>query len=97
MKQMRSRFRLLTLLLACAFFLVFVLCTGAVLRNAGVSLSSLTSLPVAGVTASPDPPPSAGLPADEEPSPAPSETVPEGDAAPGTDNIPDPQYNVFGL
>ena len=33
MKQMRSRFRLLTLLLACAFLLAVVLCTGHVLKT----------------------------------------------------------------
>ena len=54
MKQMRSRFRLLTLLLVCAFFLVFVVCAGNVLRIAGVSLSSLSALPLVGVSASPD-------------------------------------------
>ena len=54
MKQMRSRFRLLTLLIVCAFLLTVVLCTGHVLKTTGVSLSSL-SLPVPGLSASPDP------------------------------------------
>ena len=54
MKQMRSRFRLLTLLIVCAFLLTFVLCTGHILKTTGISLSSL-SLPVPGLSASPDP------------------------------------------
>ena len=40
MKQMRSRFRLLTLLIVCAFLLTVVLCTGHILKTTGISLSS---------------------------------------------------------
>ena len=97
MKQMRSRFRLLALLLACAFFLVFVLCTGNVLRTAGISLSSFSSLPLVSGTPSPDPSVSPEIPADAEPSPEPSGSSPAESDPPGTDIVPDSQYNVFGL
>ena len=97
MKQMRSRFRLLTLLLACAFFLVFVLCAGNALRTAGVSLDSLSTLPLARVTASPEPSSAADASEDAETSPEPSSPAPAESVSPGTDNIPDPQYNTFGL
>lgn len=100
MKQMRSRFRLLTLLLACAFLVVIVLCTGHVLKNAGISLSSL-SIPLPGVSASPDPSVSPDLsPAPNttpDPSALPSETSSEDPAVPGTDNPPEVEYNVTGL
>ena len=96
MKQMRSRFRLLTLLIVCAFLLTVVLCTGHVLKTTGISLSSL-SLPVPGLSASPDP---SALP---ESSPSP-ESTPDPwagfsveNTTPGTDNPPSPEYNVFGL
>ena len=96
MKLMRSRFRLLTLLIVCAFLLTVVLCTGNVLKTTGISLSSL-SLPVPGLTASPDP---SVLP---ESSPAP-ESTPDPwagftveNTAPGTDNPPEEEYNVPGL
>ena len=100
MKQMRSRFRLLTLLLACAFFLVLVLCAGNALRTAGFSLDSLSSLPFVRVSASPEPSPASSatvVPENTEPSPDPSEVSPTESVSPGTDNIPDPQYNTFGL
>ncbi len=106
MKQMRSRFRLLTLLMACAFLLVLVLCTGNVLKTAGVDLNSLSSLlPPPGVSVSPSPsvsPDASGTPDASAPldswsvwgsTPAPAETAP----SPGTDNSPDPEYNIFGL
>ena len=96
MKLMRSRFRLLTLLIVCAFLLTVVLCTGNVLKTTGISLSSL-SLPVPGLTASPDP---SVLP---ESSPAP-ESTPDPwagftveNTAPGTDTPPEEEYNVLGL
>ena len=97
MKQMRSRFRLLTLLLACAFFLVLVLCAGKVLRTVGISLDSLSSLPFVRVSASPEPSPAMDIPENAEPSPEPSVASPAESVSPGTDNIPDPQYNTFGL
>ena len=96
MKQMRSRFRLLTLLLVCAFLLTVVLCAGSVLRTAGITFASLSSLTVVSQTAPPD----SSVPPDHSPDPAPT-TLPEntspGNTLPGTDNSPDPEYNVFGL
>ena len=107
MKQMRSRFRLITLLLACAFLLTLVLCTGSVLKATGISLSSLSSLPVIGGTATPDPSvlPDTSVSPDASPegspAPAPSEAspeaLPEETGIPGTDNSPIPEYNLFGL
>ena len=100
MKQMRSRFRLLTLLLACAFLLAVVLCTGHVLKTSGISLSSL-SLPLPGVSASPGPPgspdPSLSPESTPDPSELPAETFPADPALPGTDNPPEVEYNVTGL
>ena len=97
MKQMRSRFRLLTLLLVCAFFLTAVICAGAVLKTAGVSLDSLPRLPFPGGTASPGPSltpdgPEAGETLSPPPSAGPEETP-----LPGTDNPPETQYNIYGL
>ena len=96
MKQMRSRFRLLTLLIACGFLLVVVLCTGHVLKTAGISLSSL-SLPLPGISASPDPSgsPDASLPPEGTPDPWAGFSVEN--TPPGTDNPPDEEYNVLGL
>lgn len=102
MKQMRSRFRLLTLLVVCAFLLTIVLCTGHVLKTAGISLSSL-SLPLPGISASPDP----SVSSDASVSPDAS-LAPEGTPDPwagfsventpaGTDNPPEEEYNVVGL
>ena len=97
MKQMRSRFRLITLLLVCAFLLTLVLCTGTVLKAAGVMLNSLTSLPFIGTAASPAPSASSDPAPDVEFTPAPSELPSEDPSLPGTDNSPVPEYNVFGL
>ena len=100
MKQMRSRFRLLTLLMACAFLLVLVLCTGNVLKTAGIDLNSLSSLlPQPGASVSPDASVSPGESNTQDSwsiwgfTPAPAETTP----SPGTDNSPNPEYNLFGL
>ena len=112
MKQMRSRFRLLTLLMACAFLLVLVLCTGNVLKSAGIDLNSLSSLlpqPGASVSPSPSVSPDASVSPDTSVSPgesntqdswsiwgftpAPTDPTP----SPGTDNFPNPEYNLFGL
>lgn len=104
MKQMRSRFRLLSLLLACAFLLVLVLCTGNVLKTANIDLSSLSSLlpqPVASVAPSVSPDASVSPDTSVSPSslfdwfntPAPSEAAP----SPVTDNSPNPEYNLYGL
>lgn len=94
MKQLRSRFRLISLLLVCAFLLTLALCTGTALRQAGISLSSLPALPKIGSSqASPDPSdPPAG-----EITPAPSATLPADSPLPMPDISPDPEYNVFGL
>jgi len=93
MKQMRSRFRLIGLLLVCAFLLTFVLCAGSVLKTAGFSLSSLPSIPVISGTDSPLP----SVTLTEDASPVPPETTVSESPSPGTDNTPVPEYNVFGL
>ena len=98
MKQMRSRFRLITLLLVCAFLLVLAVCTGTALKTAGITLDSLaSSLPAIGATPSPDP----SVSPDESPdagfTPAPSVLPALESGFPETDNTPDPEYNVFGL
>lgn len=100
MKQMRSRFRLITLLLACAFLLTLVLCTGNALKTAGITLPSLSGLPGAGPGS---PSPSVlpgGAPGEEttpSPSVIPSDTLPDTSGVPETDNSPEPEYNIFGL
>ena len=98
MKQMRSRFRLITLLLVCAFLLTLVLCAGSVLKTANITLSSLSSgvnyvvdKVVPAVSVSPE------ISSGEESTPAPSEAVTPGALFPGTDNSPNPEYNVYGL
>lgn len=94
MKQMRSRFRLITLLLVCCFMLTLVLCGGSALKAAGVTLSSL---PVIGGTPAPE---SSALPEmtlGASPAPEPEDGLPAGTPVPGADNSPDPEYNVFGL
>ena len=99
MKQMRSRFRLLTLLLVCAFLLTLVLCAGHVLKTAGISLSSL-SLSLPGTSGVPVPAVTPDASPAPELSPAPSEHPPEVSPAglnPGTDNPPQQEYNVTGL
>ena len=99
MKQMRSRFRLITLLLVCAFVLTLAVCAGGVLKASGITLASLPKLPVIGGTPSPSPSVSPGGTPAESPEPAPSPSVEpsDGTALPGTDISPDPEYNVFGL
>ena len=96
MKQMRSRFRLLTLLIVCAFLLTVVLCTGHVLKTAGVSLSSLT-LPVPGLTAAPDPSASPDSSPAPESTPDPWAGFSVENTPPGTDNPAEEEYNVLGL
>lgn len=97
MKQMRSRFRLITLLLVCAFVLTLAVCAGSVLKESGVTLASLPRLPVIGATPSPDPSVSPDASPADESTPAPSESPSEETALPGTDISPDPEYNIFGL
>ena len=98
MKQMRSRFRLITLLLVCAFFLALVLCTGSVLKEANVSISALASdvtsaiennVPASSV--SPDASPA------NEITPAPSGSLPVESVQPGNDSFPEQVYNTQGL
>lgn len=100
MKQMRSRFRFLTLLLVCGFLLALVLCAGNLLKTAGISLPRLPSAAVspsplpAGESAEPAPPAPEGTlspssPLTEDPA---METV-----SPGTDNLTQTEYNLFGL
>lgn len=103
MKQIRSRFRLITMLLVCAFLLTTVLCAGSVLKTAGITLSSLFSADVPGLSVPPKPSvipePSVTpdtLPGSEAVSASP-ETAPSVSESPQTDNTPDPEYNVFGL
>ncbi len=100
MKLMRSRFRLITLLLVCAFLLTLSLCAGNILKTAGISLSSLSFPPVSGVTSTPDSPTPSDGSAPESSLPAPQDSLPAESAVPGTDNSPVPVYNnyeVFGL
>ena len=96
MKQMRSRFRLIALLLACGFLLALVVCTGNILKAAGVSLSSLSVLPVIG-GASPSPSGSPAPSAAEDPTPIPPETPSDSSVFPVTDIFTNQEYNVFGL
>ena len=100
MKQMRSRFRLITLLLVCAFLLTVSLCVGNALKEAGISFSSISIQSITGVTASPETSVSPDVSPAEEPTPAPSDLPADGSPLPGTDNSPLPEYNdynVFGL
>lgn len=100
MKQMRSRFRLITLLLVCAFLLTLSLCTGRALKEAGISFSSLSFPSITGITSSPDPSASLEDSAPASSSPIMTEMLPVESVIPGTDNSPVPVYNnyeVFGL
>lgn len=97
MKQMRSRFRLITLLLACAFLLATVLCVGNALKAANISLADLLALKPAGGNVSPSPSGSPELSPGPDYSLTPSESPLPENAFPGTDNSPVPEYNVFGL
>ena len=88
MKLMRSRFRLITLLLTCAFLLGAVVCAAAALKQAGVTLPSVGQV----------------LPASESPSPSVSpseeatpESTPEGKLPEEFTIQPDSEYNIFGL
>ena len=90
MKQMRSRFRLITLLLVCAFVLTLAVCVGSVLKESGVTLASLPKLPLIGSTPSPAP----SVSPDASPD---NEALSDETMLPGTDISPDPEYNIFGL
>lgn len=95
MKQMRSRFRFITLLLVCGFLLTLAVCTGSALKTAGVSLSSLSAL--SGLPAGSGTFPSPSVSPDASPSPVPSEMPSDSSVPPETDNSTDQEYNVFGL
>ena len=100
MKQMRSRFRLITLLLVCAFLLTLSLCVGNALKTAGISVSSISIQSITGVTTSPEASVSPDISPAEESTPAPSDLPADGSTLPGTDNSPVPEYNnynIFGL
>ena len=92
MKRMRSRFRLISLLLACIFLLTAVVCTGSVLKQAGIALPVVQQvLPVA---ESPAPEVS---PPDEKVVTTPPEAA-EDEKLPEEATIqPDSEYNLFGL
>ena len=92
MKLMRSRFRLISLLLTCIFLLTAVICTVSALKQAGIALPSVGELIPPSVSPSPE-----ASPAADESGPAltdfpADETVPE-----VTDIPPDSEYNIFGL
>lgn len=99
MKLMRSRFRLISLLLTCFFLLTAVLCAASALREAGVLLPF--------VTLQPSVPPGSAVPGSEasgsetpgsEETPAPPDPENSPDIPPeGTGNPPDSEYNIFGL
>ena len=96
MKQMRSRFRLITLLLVCSFLLTVALCTGSALKTAGITLSTISSdvtsivdTFAAGSSASPE------TVSEDGTTPAPAETLPEESPLPGADNSPVPEYNQY--
>ena len=97
MKQMRSRFRFLTLLLVCGFLLTLVLCAGSVLKEMKVSSALQSLLPTVSVSPAPEPSvlPDA-FPASET-LPAAPDVSPSGIDPSDTDNSPLPEYNVFGL
>ena len=98
MKQMRSRFRLVSLLLVCAFLLTAALCAGTVLKTAGISLNSLTSLPVINrLTSSPAPSDAPSVSPEGEPTPAPSDPSVTVSPEPENDISPNPEYNIYGL
>ena len=97
MKQMRSRFRLLTLILFCTFLLTLVLCTGNVLKTAGITLSSLPSLAGISLSVSPEPSASPDISTEIPSASVQPEPTPAGNDLPGTDNSPELEYNTTGL
>ena len=91
MKLMRSRFRLIALLLACVFLLTAVVCTASVLKQTGVTVSAVQQILPASES------PSETSPSREETTPEPSETPDDENASEETDIQPDSEYNTFGL
>ena len=94
MKQMRSRFRLITLLMTFALLLALVICAGRILKAAGITLDTASVFQAVNGTTTPDL--SSASPALET-TPAPPDSSPDGSSFPETDISPDPEYNVFGL
>ena len=91
MKLMRSRFRLIALLLACVFLLTAVICTASVLKQTGVTVPAVQQILPASES------PSETSPAREETTPEPSETPDDENASEETDIQPNSEYNTFGL
>ena len=91
MKIMRSRFRLISLLLTCVFLLTAVICAVTALKQAGVALPSVQQT----LKGSSLPSPESSLSL-EEATPAPD---PSGDenVSEETTIQPDSEYNIFGL
>lgn len=90
MKLTRSRFRLISLLTACAFLLTAVFCAVSALRGAGISVPLPGTRPVPAASSSPPAPPAAET--DSVPS------LPPGDpSGPEMTTAPDQEYNLFGL
>ena len=92
MKLMRSRFRLISLLLACVFLLTTVICAASVIKQSGIAFPSAGPASVASASPAPE-----SLQAPETASPAPPELSPDETEAPGTDNSLVSEYNLFGL
>ena len=90
MKLTRSRFRLISLLTACAFLLTAVFCAVSALRGAGISVPLPAVRPVPPASSAPSAPPAAET--DAVPSPP-----PDGSSAPEMTTTPDQEYNLFGL
>ena len=92
MKLMRSRFRLISLLLTCVFLLTAVICAASVLKQAGIPVPSARQL--LSPTDSPSPEAS---PADEEATPAPPENTDDESLTEEATIQPDSEYNIYGL
>ena len=92
MKLLRSRIRLVSILVACAFLVTAALCAGTVLRAGGITLPSLPSLGQDILSG-----PSAGPEDTPDPDPASPAAEPPENTLPGVTLSPDPEYNVFGL
>ena len=92
MKLMRSRFRLISLMLTCVFLLTAVICVASVLKQAGISLPSARRLLSPTDSPSPEPPP-----AEEETTPALPESTGDGNLTEEATIQPDSEYNIFGL
>lgn len=92
MKLMRSRFRLISLLLTCVFLLTAVICAVSALKQAGITLPSAQKLIPSSVSPSPE-----ASPAEEKSSPAPTDSATGGIFPEETDIPSDSEYNIYGL